>query len=76
MVWVLNGISHGMIYPWEVPWDGIFLGLPNGMLFLEGCYSGAIMGVIFGSHIAGCCSGVIFRSYVAAAESQLGVTLL
>ena len=31
MVWVLNGMSHGMVYPWDVPWDGIFVGHPNGI---------------------------------------------
>ena len=23
-----------MVYPWDVPWDDIFLRHPNGMLFL------------------------------------------
>ena len=69
MVWVLNGMFHGMGYPWDVPWDGTFSGYFNGMshwdaIFggtcgrhIAGCCSGAIMGAIFGSHIAGCCSG-------------------
>ena len=67
MVWVLNGMSHGMEYPWDVPWDGIFLGHPIGMLFLNyDCCSGAILKVIFGSRIAGCCSGSTFGSHIGS----------
>ena len=33
MVWDLNGTFHGMGYSWDVPWGGILLGYPNGMLF-------------------------------------------
>ena len=35
MVWVLNGMSYRIGYPWDVSWDGMFLGHPIGMLFLE-----------------------------------------
>ena len=34
MVWVFNKMFHGMGYSWDVPWDDIFLGHPNGMPFL------------------------------------------
>ena len=30
MVWVLNGMSHGTVYLWDIP-----MGCPIGMLFLE-----------------------------------------
>ena len=59
MIWDLNGIFHGMVYSWDVPWDGIFLGPPIPyipwdpikILFLE-VILGAILGATFGSHIA------------------------
>ena len=82
MVRVLNGRSHGMGYPWDVPWDGIFLGHANGMShwdtifrsYIADCCSGAILGAIlgaiFGSHIAGCCSGAILGATLLAAAAE------
>ena len=76
MVWDFNRTFHGMGYSWDVLWGGVFLGHPNGMshwdpigmLFFEV----TLLAAAAESHLRAILEA-IFGSYIAAAESHLGV---